>query len=120
MDCGTLRFRKDGVWVYEVDKKRSLIDKIIPFFQKYQFLSLKKQNDFLRFCKLVNIVYKCNISRTYRDVVDILTLLGGANNRCWRKYTDAQILQRAHSYYNKNKDKISILNIKSSETRSQT
>lgn len=53
LGCGTIRFRKDNVWVLEVDNKRSLINTIIPFFSKYGFLSDKKKKDYNRFKKLV-------------------------------------------------------------------
>ena len=46
LDCGTIRFRNDSrseIWVYEVDNKNALIEKIIPFFQKFKFLSEKKE-----------------------------------------------------------------------------
>ena len=32
LGCGTIRFRKDNVWVFEVDNRKALIDKIITFF----------------------------------------------------------------------------------------
>ena len=32
LKCGTIRYRKDGVWVFEVDNKTALINTIVPFF----------------------------------------------------------------------------------------
>lgn len=43
LGCGTIRFRKDNVWPFEVDNKTALIKIIIPFFTKYGFLSEKKR-----------------------------------------------------------------------------
>src|SRR5215472_15992827 len=46
LNCGTLRPRPDGVWYFEVTNRRDIVDIIIPFFQRYRFLSRKKRRDF--------------------------------------------------------------------------
>lgn len=109
LGCGTIRFRNDGVWVYEVDNKNMLINKIIPFFSKFPFLSDKKKKDFSRFKQLVSIV-SMNKSKTYDDIVSILKCLG--NSKQNRKFTDAIILDRAGKYWALNEDKIKKLNSK--------
>jgi len=42
LKCGTIRFRKDGVWMFEVNNQKSLCGKILPFFDPFRFLSKKK------------------------------------------------------------------------------
>lgn len=42
LGCGHIRFRKDGLWVYEVESRSDIMDTIIPF------LSDKKRDDFDR------------------------------------------------------------------------
>lgn len=109
LGCGTIRFRNDGVWVYEVDNKDMLINKIIPFFSKFPFLSDKKKKDFSRFKKLVSIVYT-NKSKTYDDIVFICKLLEEIASKNSRKFTDEMILDRAAKYWALNKEKILKLN----------
>ena len=56
--CGTLRERQDGVVYYEVTNVSSLIEKIIPFFIKFNFISSKKKTNFSIFKKIVEIMSK--------------------------------------------------------------
>ncbi len=128
LKCGTIRFKKDNVYVYEVDNKNALIHIIIPFFSKYKFLSDKKKKDFSRFLKLVKIVSQENKSKTYSDIQNVLKLLTEISSTSSRKYSNfvrgtnlfEDILERAALFYEKNKAKIDKLNIKSSETTRQT
>ena len=46
--CGTVRRSKLNLWVYRVRKRSELLDKIIPFFDKYS-LKTHKKVDFIRF-----------------------------------------------------------------------
>lgn len=43
LGCGTIRFRKDNVWVFEVDNKTALINTIIPFFHNMVFCQIKRE-----------------------------------------------------------------------------
>lgn len=106
LKCGTIRFRKDGVWAYEVDNSQALINTIIPFFQKFRFLSQKKQRDFARFIKMVDLIYQGNKSKTYQDLTTLLELVSDVEAQNSRKYTDKQILDRAADFWSKNQDKI--------------
>ncbi len=56
LKCGTLRERKDGIIYYEVTNINSLYESIIPFFQKFGFLSIKKQKNFEIFSKIVHLM----------------------------------------------------------------
>lgn len=114
LNCGTIRFRNDGVWVYEVDNKNALIDKIIPFFQKFRFLSEKKQRDFGRFIKIVKIVYQGHKTKTYDDIAALLKLINDIEHKHSRKYTDQEILDRAGEFWLKNISKIEESNVKHS------
>ena len=71
LKCGTIRFRKDNVWVFEVDNKTSLINTIIPFFSRYGFLSDKKKKDFNRFKRLVKIIYQGKKSKTFSEIKNV-------------------------------------------------
>lgn len=56
--CGTLRSRSDGVVYYEVTDIDSLTEKIIPFFDRFIFLSANKKKNFLIFSEIVNLMAK--------------------------------------------------------------
>ena len=55
-ECGTLRERYDGVVYFEVTKVDSLKEKVIPFFDRFNFLSANKKKNFLIFSKIVNLM----------------------------------------------------------------
>ncbi len=59
--CGTLRSRSDGVWYYEVNNYNAIKDNVIPFFNRFGFLSAKKKRDFSKFRKLSDLIGKKNI-----------------------------------------------------------
>lgn len=108
--CGTIRFRKDGVWVYEVDNLPLLDKIIIPFFKKHPFLSEKKRRDFARFQEIMKIISQGNKSKTYGDLEKLLELVSSVEAKHARKYTDQEILERAQDFWVKNKEKISARN----------
>ena len=49
MDCGTIRFKGDGVWMFEVNNLSAIRENVIPFFDRFGFLSAKKRRDFAIF-----------------------------------------------------------------------
>lgn len=58
MECGTLRERKDGVVYYEVTNIEMLKKRIIPFFNRFQFLSANKKKNFSIFVKIIDLIYQ--------------------------------------------------------------
>lgn len=94
LECGTMRQRQDGIWYYEVNNLSDLLQKVIPFFERFQFLSSKKARDFAKFKELVRLISKGE----HLSVVGLKRVLeirqtmndGGAERR---KYTDAEILR---------------------------
>ena len=122
LGCGTIRFRKDNVWVYEVNNIKSIQQIIIPFFTKFGFLSEKKKKYFVRSKKIVEIKQEKK-ALTYNDIKSILQLLTQVESKKSRKYNDCEILERASLFWEKNQDKIRKLNtlsLESSETTRQT
>ena len=109
LKCGTIRVRKDGVWVYEVDNRNALHGTIIPFFKTFQFLSQKKKKDFQRFQKIIGVLEQ-NKSTTYSDLEKILGFLDEIESKASRKYTNQDILDRASEFWEKNRVKIEKLN----------
>ena len=61
LKCGTIRVRKDGVWVYEVDNRNALHGTIIPFFKTFQFLSQKRKKIFNDFKKSLEFLNKTRV-----------------------------------------------------------
>ena len=56
--CGRLQERKDGVWYFVVQNPASIQERIIPFFEKYPFLSSGKKKNFSIFCQIAKLVYQ--------------------------------------------------------------
>src|SRR5215468_9859299 len=56
LGCGTMRQRHDGVWYYEVNNLTAIVENVIPFFERYGFLSSKKKRDFAKFKQLAALM----------------------------------------------------------------
>jgi len=56
LGCGHLKQRKDGLWSFVVENQNSLIEKVIPFFEKFHFLSSRMQRNFSVFKKIMTLV----------------------------------------------------------------
>lgn len=111
LNCGTLRLRNDNVWVYEVDNRNALHTQIIPFFNKYPFLSHKKKADFARFKRIFEILER-HKSTTLDDLIEILKNLDEIESKSKRKYTNQEILDRALLFWEINSQKILQINKK--------
>ncbi len=92
LQCGTLRGRPDGVWYFEVNNLTSLVENVIPFFKKYNFLSAKKKNDFAMFQQSI-ILIRQNQHLSKEGIVKILDIRNNMNGAGKRKFTDEAILQ---------------------------
>lgn len=93
LECGSLRMREDGVWYYEVNNFIAIVENIIPFFEKFSFLSDKKKRDFAKFKQLACLIKEKNhLTETgIKKILEIRQLMndGGVGKR---KYSDLQIL----------------------------
>ncbi len=56
LGCGTIRQREDGIWCFEVTNIESISEKVVPFFNKFKFLSQRKKKAFSKFKKVLEIV----------------------------------------------------------------
>lgn len=91
LGCGTLRGRPDNVWYYEVNNLKDINSIIIPYFQKYGFISEKKKRDFQIFVELASIINK----KQHLSIVgikQILLLRAKMNDGGKRKYSENQII----------------------------
>jgi LAGLIDADG endonuclease len=91
LGCGTLRSRKDGVWYYEVNNLTAIFENVIPFFEKFHFLSAKKKKDFAKFKKIALLV-KEQKHLTIEGIKEILGIRKDMNNGGKRRYSDEEIL----------------------------
>ena len=90
LDCGTIRpDRSDKTLKYEVRSLSDLIERVIPFFERYLLKSSKK-HDFVLFSQVCNILKKRNLNKT--DLEDIIQLATRMNISGKRKYDKQKLL----------------------------
>lgn len=94
LKCGTLRSRKDGVWYFEVNNFNAIVENVIPFFERFGFLSAKKKRDFSKFRKLARLIGEdAHLNETgIKKILEIRKQMndGGCGRR---KYSDSEILK---------------------------
>lgn len=94
LKCGTMRTRADGVWYYEVNTFTAIVENVIPFFDRFGFLSAKKQRDFAKFKQIARLIQEGrHLSREGID--EILTIRRDMNDggAMRRKYSDDSIIE---------------------------
>ena len=57
LGCGRIDHRKDGVHQYIVQNHTALKEKIIPFFDRFNFLSASKKRNYALFSKIAKLVF---------------------------------------------------------------
>jgi hypothetical protein len=93
LECGTMRQRRDGVWYYEVNNLNAVVDNVIPFFNRFGFLSAKKKRDFAKFKQLAQILMSGGHS-TEGGIRQILEIRRDMNDGGKRRYLEDDILKR--------------------------
>jgi hypothetical protein len=93
LGCGTMRQRADGVWYYEVNNLTAILENVIPFFERFHFLSAKKKRDFAKFVTLSKLL-KEGRQRTPEGIKQILAIRSDMNDGGKRRYSDEMILAR--------------------------
>lgn len=92
LGCGTMRRRQDGVWYYEVNDLRAILENVIPFFDHYSFLSAKKIRDFAKFKQLASLLSE-ERHKGIEGIQEILKVRSDMNDGGKRRYTDDLILK---------------------------
>ncbi|MGH2568363.1 MAG: LAGLIDADG family homing endonuclease [Bacteroidota bacterium] len=98
LKCGTLRGRPDGVWYYEVNNFTAIRENVIPFFERFGFLSAKKKRDFAKFKQIAELIAEGHhlTKDGIRRILEIRkTMNDGGVGR--RKFADAEILSRVNT-----------------------
>jgi hypothetical protein len=97
LKCGTLRARGDGVWYYEVNNFTAIVENVIPFFNRFGFLSAKKKRDFAKFKQIAGLIERKQhlCEHGVRQILEIRREMndGDAGRR---KYDDTEIMQYFH------------------------
>ena len=91
LSCGTLRSRQDGVWYYEVNNLNAIFDNVIPFFERFGFLSAKKKRDFSKFRQIAYLM-KDKKHLTCEGIKEILEIREEMNDGGKRRYSSKEIL----------------------------
>ena len=90
LGCGTMRQRLDGCWYYEVNTFKAIAEHVIPFFEKFPFLSNKKIRDFAKFKEMASLI-KQQKHLTSDGINEILKLRSDMNDGGKRKYSEEYI-----------------------------
>jgi len=91
LGCGTLRSRPDGVWYYEVTNLNAIIENVIPFFERFPFLSAKKKRDFAKFKQIIARM-QAGAHLTQNGLREILAIREEMNDGGKRRYAHVDIL----------------------------
>ena len=91
--CGTMRQRRDGVWYYEVNQLRPILENVIPFFDRFHFLSAKKKRDFAKFKELAELMRQGQ-HLTRKGIEEVLRIRQSMNDGGKRKYSDQEVMER--------------------------
>ena len=98
LKCGIIRERKnDGIWYYEVNNFNAIQANIIPFFNRFGFLSAKKKRDFSKFKQIAKLIEKGE-HLTIGGIQEILEIRKEMNDGGKRKYSDEEILRILRDY----------------------
>ncbi len=91
LKCGTIRYKSDDVWMFEVNNLTAIHENVIPFFRRFGFLSAKKKRDFAIFRQMADLMKeKAHLDRP--GIVELLRLRREMNDGGKRKYTEQEIL----------------------------
>ncbi len=93
LGCGTMRQRQDGVWYFEVNNLQAIVEHVIPFFNRFGFLSAKKKRDFSKFKQLAKLIQEGR-HLTRAGIGEILTIREDMNDGGKRRYSREEILAR--------------------------
>ena len=91
--CGTMRQRRDGVWYYEVNHLLPILENVIPFFDRFHFLSAKKKRDFAKFKELAELMRQGQ-HLTRKGIEEVLCIRQSMNDGRKRKYSDQEVMER--------------------------
>lgn len=91
LQCGEIRDKGDGVWMYEVNNLDAIRANVIPFFRRFGFLSAKKKRDFAIFQRMADLM--AGGAHLTKDGIErLLDERSVMNDGGKRKYSRGEIL----------------------------
>ncbi len=91
LQCGTIRYKSDDVWMFEVNNLNAIRENVIPFFNRFGFLSAKKKRDFAIFSQMAELM--AGGSHLNKEgIAELLRLRRKMNDGGKRKYPEDMIL----------------------------
>ena len=92
LGCGTIRQRRDGIYYFEVNSYRDLVERVIPFFRKYELRSPSKVKTLVIFTRICEMMCAGeHLSAT--GVCEIVHLRNQMNNETSKRHReDSEIL----------------------------
>jgi len=98
LKCGTIRERQqDGVYYYEVNNFNAIQTNVIPFFNRFGFLSAKKKRDFSKFKQIAKLI-ETKDHLTLEGIQKIVTIRKEMNDGGKPNYSDEEILRILRDY----------------------
>ncbi len=91
LNCGRIRYRRDGICYFEVRKLQDILQIVIPFFIKFPLISKNKKEIFYIFCHIAQIVGKKQHLEK-KGMEEILRLRDLMKVGRKRKYSNKEIL----------------------------
>jgi hypothetical protein len=91
LQCGTIRYKSDDVWFYEVNNLIAIRENVIPFFDRFRFLSAKKKRDFAIFKRMACLMAEGAHLRR-EGIAELLKLRRKMNDGGKRKYDEEMVL----------------------------
>jgi LAGLIDADG endonuclease len=91
LQCGEIRYKSDDVWMYEVNNLAAIRTNVIPFFNRFGFLSAKKKRDFAIFRQMADLM-ATGAHLSQDGIRELLKLRLTMNDGGKRKYSDDIVL----------------------------
>src|SRR5262249_6368633 len=91
LGCGTIRYKCDDVWFFEVNNLQAIRDHVIPFFERFPFLSAKRRRDFATFKAMAGLML-AGEHLSKEGIGKLLALRRDMNDGGKRKYDEGLIL----------------------------
>ena len=94
LQCGIVKVRKDGLHSLDVTSPKEIIQKVIPYFQKYPVLSDSKKGNFAIFCRIARLMSlgKHKFPTGLRKVLELREKINEGKGRT-RKYGINDVFQ---------------------------
>jgi hypothetical protein len=89
--CGSIRNKGGGVWMFEVNNFQAIQENVIPFFQRFGFLSSRKQRDFMIFQQMADRL-SAGFHLTREGIAELLRMREKMNDGGEGKYSESEIM----------------------------